>query len=127
MKKLLLFLVLSSTFLFSANAGYVVRGINISVAYDDLKNYTLTFDGNNNPISAGSMFTTYAGGSLKNSIVIIPAYPFLLPIVFPLAYTSDYNFDIEVRDFHYVGHSHKYVLCGVSRQHKVHRLDKKLV
>ena len=109
MKKLVFFLVLLS-FIFTVKAGYVVRGVFLSTEPNGLTNYTLTFDGSGNHVSAGSMHSTLGGGSGKNSIVIVHADPSLGDFIFPVIFPGDY--DIEVRDFHYIASTNNYALCG---------------
>jgi hypothetical protein len=116
MRKLLLFLTLFMSFSFTVMAGYVIRGIPITPPSDDLKNYTLTFDQNDEPISAASMHTTLAPGTGKNSIVIVQANfsgAYLFPIM--LVYDPNLPNDLVIRDFHYDWDNDNYVLCG-SRQ-----------
>ena len=105
----LLFLTLSMSMLLTAQAGYVIRGISVNHPNaENLMNYTLTFDGSNNPIAAGTMHTSFAFGSGRNCIVIIDANSsgataFRIPW-----------YDIEVRDFHRIADD-EYVLCGSRR------------
>jgi len=107
MRKLLLFLVLYFSIFFVAKAGWVVTGINNPYDPGNIKNYTLTFDGNNEPVAAASMVSSVTSGI--NSIVIIYAN-YNQSVFFPILYNGE-NIDIEVRDFHYLG-SDGYVLCG---------------
>jgi len=106
MKKSLLIFALFMFLLFSANAGYIIRGIYYaSSPPEDLKNYTLAFkDGE--PIAAASMNSTLAPGTRKNTIVIIDPYSSTAR-AFPI---PDYN--IEVRDFHHIRSNDTYLLCG---------------
>ena len=97
-----------------SKAGYVIRGVSLLVRPDGLINFTLTFDGNGEPLSAGSMHSPLGSGMGKNSIVIVHADPPLGDHIFPLVFADGF-FNIEVRDFHYVGYAHKYVLCGHRR------------
>ena len=107
MKKLL-FLTLSMSMLLTTQAGYVIRGISVNNPdFNNLMNYTLTIDGSDSPIAAGTMHTSgYDGG--RNSIVIIDANNSIAS-VFLIPY-----YDIEVRDFHRVTEN-KYILCGSRR------------
>jgi len=113
MRKYLLIFALIMSIFFTAQAGYITRGFQMSVG-TDLKNYTLSFDGSGDPIAAGTMHTASAPNG-KNSIVIIAAHN-LLATVFPIPYSGSLPmlYDIEVRDFHRVSED-MYVLCG-SRQ-----------
>jgi len=107
MKKTLLFLVLIFTLLASTKAGYIIRGVNVSVS--NLKNFTLTIDGDGTPVSAGSVHT--GSGSGLNTIVLIHADYSSSEKCFPLSFfPSVDDFDIEVRDLHY--YNDGYVLCG---------------
>jgi len=105
--------------LFTAHAGYVIRGINAyNIGFEDLKNYTLSFDAGNNPIAAGSMYWVAASGIGRNCIVIINAnvnFPNAQVFSIPLTgYDPDVEHNIEVRDFKKIRND-IYVLCG-SRQ-----------
>ena len=109
---MLLLFTLIMSILFTAHAGYLIRGITINPpSTDDLKNYTLSFYKDDGPISAASMHTMspYTG---KNTIVIIHANSQTADF-FPiqLGYSSDIN-DIEVRDFQYDKPNDRYLLCG---------------
>jgi hypothetical protein len=89
----------------AVHAGYLIRGINASnVDYDNLMNYTLTFDGAGNPIAAATMQSMYA--NVKNNIVIIRANS---PWSDVFQFEKDH--DIEVRDFLKTG-TDMYVICG---------------
>lgn len=83
-------------FIFSANAGYVVKGKNIFSKSDKLKNFTLTIDPNGAPLSAGSMFTNFGDSNGLNTIVIIDTSSNIsIPaVIFP--FTFGEHFDIEV-------------------------------
>ena len=103
---------------FTAQAGYVIRGIDMSItpSYYDLKNYTLTFNQNGEPVSAASVhMPIVGGGNGRNTIVIVTTEPPILPlppsICFPIPGFNE-DFDIEVRDFHYIPEDAMYVLCG---------------
>ena len=113
MKKLLFFLVFSVSIFFTAYAGYVIRGINVSFSLNNLKNYTLTIDGDGNPRAAASLHTNLGISMGRNTIAIVPSYysPFPVPC-FPVFPNLEEDFDIEVRDFHYVSSNDTYVLCG---------------
>jgi len=111
MKKILLLLVLIMSLLATAQAGFIIRGINTSVFPDNLKNFTLTLN-NDEPVSAGSMYTTDGGGEGRNSIVIIPADTNVSATYFPFTFGIDEEFNFEVRDFHYDVTNNLYVLCG---------------
>jgi hypothetical protein len=110
MKKILLLLVLTMSLLATAHAGFVIRGIDTSVAFD-LKNFTLTLN-NDEPVSAASMYTTDGGGTGSNSIVIIPADTNVSATYFPFTFGLDEDFSFEVRDFHYDATNNLYILCG---------------
>jgi len=113
MKKLFVFALIMSMLFVTARAGYVFRGMNVSAADQNLKNYTLTVD-NNGPVSAASTFTSSGEGHGRNSIVIIPADQIFPDAYFPISFSgANEDFDIEVRDFHYIsGNNSMYVLCG---------------
>jgi len=113
MKKLLLFFTLIMSLFFTAQAGYVIRGINAFLPPDNLKNYTLAFNANGDPVSASSMYTASGGSTGKNTIVIISALQ-STATCFPVSFLNEY-IDIEVRDFHYIPNGNKYVLCGSRR------------
>jgi hypothetical protein len=83
MKKTSFFLFLILSFLLTANASYVKRGITTSVRPSALLNYTLTFDSNGDPIAAGSMYYSSYSQNV-NSIVIIHANTNLAQ-VFPIS------------------------------------------
>ena len=105
MRKLLLNFVLIVSVPFIAQAGYVIRGISVNNPdVNNLMNYTLTIDGNDSPIAAGTMHAIVYGSG-RNSIVIIDASN-SIATYFPIPY-----YDIEVRDFHRVI-GNEYVLCG---------------
>jgi len=116
MKKLLFFTMLIFSLCFTANAGYVIRGIPLPNLSADLMNYTLAFRGDV-PIAAASMHSSiYGSGTGKNTIVIIQsdvASAYLFPITFGAV--SGLPNDIEVRDFHYDQIYEVYVLCGSRR------------
>ena len=73
MKKSLLLLFFTLCLSFIVQAGYIIRGTGGFTPPTLLENYTLTLDGNNSPVSAGSMYTSFAPGigTTKNTIVII--------------------------------------------------------
>ena len=105
MKKLVLFFVLLMSILFTAQAGYIIRGIS-TVVDTPLKNYTLTFDKKDEPVSSASMIDPVTGW---HSIVIVQAnYP--ESYIFPVVIDHE-NLEIEVRDFHYLKDD-TYILCG---------------
>jgi len=114
MRKFLFVFALIMSVFFTAQAGYITRGFQMSVG-TDLKNYTLSFDDSGDPIAAGTMHSTLGIGNRRNSIVIIAAHN-LLATVFPIPYSGiePMLYDIEVRDFQRVSED-MYVLCG-SRQ-----------
>jgi len=112
MKKSLLLLVLVMTLLYSATAGYIVKGINVYGRPEKLQNFTLTIDGDNRPISAASMWTNLANGGGLNTIVILDPILGVPAIIFPIRFLPDERYDIEVRDFHYDRINRVYVLCG---------------
>ena len=66
-------LALMMSIIVSAQAGYVIRGIQVpNFLYDDLQNYTLTFTPDGVPVAAASMHSSFFGsGTGKNIIVII--------------------------------------------------------
>ena len=111
MKKIFVLALILGIFC-TAQAGYVTKGINTFIPLYDLKNYTLTLDGNG-PVSAASMYTTLGNGLGRNSIVVIPVTS-LSGTYFPVPFLSgsEENFNMEVRDFHYVSSNNTYVLCG---------------
>jgi len=99
--------------LHTLNAGYLIRGITITPVTPDIRNYTLTFDVGDRPISIGSMFTPYALGSKNNSIVVVHAnsnMADIFPVVIPGEPEANYN--IEVWDCHLDLKNEVYVLCG---------------
>jgi hypothetical protein len=114
MKKLLLLLVLIMSIFVTAQAGYVIKGISTISLPDDLKNFTIALNEEGVPISAASMYTSLGGGTGRNSIVIIPADitdpATYFPALFPFGIDENYN--IDVRDFHYIPNRDVYVLCG---------------
>ena len=116
MKKVFVLALVMSIFC-AAQAGYVVRGIYVNPPYaQDLKNYTLTFNPGDVPVSAASFHSSNGGGIGKNTIVIIRS-DIDGSYIFPIAPWSSPNVpnDIEVRDFHYDSYSNAYVLCGSRR------------
>lgn len=114
MKKFLFFSVLIMNSLSNLQAGYVIRGINATnVAYTDLMNYTLTFDGNGNPIAAGSVHSIYGPVYGCNCIIIVRENT-QWSTIFPIGMADVPVNDIVVRDFHYLGNDH-YILCGSRR------------
>ena len=104
MRKTLLFLVLTSL-LFTTKAGYLIRGIS-SLIDLDFKNFTLTFDENGEPVSAGSMIDYFQ----NYGIVIVEAHNSTTHF-FPVLINNE-NLKIEVRDFHYLAFIDKFILCG---------------
>jgi len=105
MKNLLLFSVLIMSVLFTAQAGYIVRGVTTSIPpATDMKNFTLNFDAIGEPIAAASM-----NEPGRNSIVIVHANSNRAHI---FTIMSDENANIEVRDIHYVRMFGFYLLCG---------------
>jgi len=114
MKKFLLFLILIMTLSFPVQAGYIIRGIVNYGKKARLENYTLTFGANNQPISAGSMYTNLAPGygNIRNTIVLINSGT-NSSLIFPILLGEDWV-DVEVRDFHCIGNE-RYVLCGTRR------------
>ena len=114
MKKLLLFFALIMSIFFSAQAGYVIKGITASATANNLKNYTLALNANGYPVSAASIYTPSGGGTGRNTIVIITAGQYDPIFRFPISFPSgaDEIYDIDVLDFHYVPSRDVYVLCG---------------
>jgi len=115
MKKFLLFFALIMSILFTANAGYVIRGINTTGYPQNLLNYTVALNKEGKPVSAASMYTTFFGGGTgRNTIVIVSTDP--LPTFFftsfPISLGLNEDFNINVRDFHYITSTNTYVLCG---------------
>jgi len=112
MKKVFILVLILSIF-FTAQAGYVIKGINVVYRPDDLKNYTLTVD-SDGPISAAAMYSPSGGGTGRNSIVIIPEDPTLVATCFPITISGggDERFNLDVKDFHYLSNRQIYVLCG---------------
>ena len=96
MKKLLLSFALLMSILFTANAGYIVRGIRINTSFDDLKNYTLTFDQYGDPIAATSLEYPTVGW---HCIAIIKANSNTAHIFPNIA--DPRAVEIIVRDFHW--------------------------
>jgi len=94
--------------LLEANAGWRVRGIDATnINFDNLMNYTLTFDGNGTPIAAATMNdVTLSLGFERNCIVIIYENS-TTARVFPI----QPGYDIQVRDFQIVTDD-MYVMCG---------------
>ena len=103
MKKKLFALTLILGVFCTAQAGYLIRGKTV---YNDqeFKNFTLTLDHNDEPISAGSMMDDVDYG-----IVIVrandPNPPFFRTTI------DNINYPVEVRDFHHL-ENEKYILCG---------------
>jgi len=107
MKKLLFFLTLILSIFCTAKAGYLIRGVTTFIDPSYLKNYTLTFDGNGEPIAAASMLQPGTG---RESIVVVQANntrAYLFPVNIDIE-----NLPIEVRDFHYLNYDDSYILCG---------------
>jgi hypothetical protein len=99
----MLFLSILST----ANAGYIIRGINTPSLSKYMKNYTLTFNQHGEPVAAGTMIYP---DTQEHSIVIVGAdtnRAYVFPILI-----EDKNLIMEVRDFHYLPVSKQYILCG---------------
>ena len=105
MKKLLFSILIVSIF-FTAQAGYMIRGI-YTVPPVDLKNYTLTFNENGEPVAAASVID-HAG---IHSIVIVNANSNAARI-FHADAIDGVNLPVEVRDFHCSKTDEQYVLCG---------------
>jgi len=113
MKKLL-FSVLIMSVLFTAQAGFIIRGIDLIWDPDaNFRNYTLTFDGSGNPISVGSVHTTFGTDMGRNSILFVNANTNAATVFLISNLFGDSN--IEVRDCHFFSNENRYVLCG-SRQ-----------
>ena len=114
MKKTIFFFALIMSMLFTAQAGYVIRGITSTDVLPEFKNYTLTFDASGNPISFASMNTSLALGTKKNTIVVVHSnsnnseiFPVYIIGEDPFA-----DYDIEVRDVQYSKYNDTYVICG---------------
>ena len=103
MKKFLLFFVLIVSICVTAQAGYKIQGRTTTLIDLGFKNFTLTINNDDEPISAGSML--YAG---EHSIVIVQANN-PNAYVFPIT-INGYNEPIEVRDLQYL--ENRYILCG---------------
>jgi len=116
MRKYLFIVALITGIAFTAQAGYVVRGIpNANQHYNNITNFTLTLN-NEEPVVAGSMHYSFGHGSGRNTIVIIGADPYFPNVHFPLTIgDDDEEFNVEVRDLHYDKDSDKYVLCGARK------------
>jgi len=113
MRKILVLLSMVICFVFSANAGYYISAIHsTNINYNDLMNYTLSFDASGKPIAAASMHSTSASGNGRNSIVIVPSN-FLFPAhIFPFVLANEPpTQNIEVRDFQKVTDD-QYLICG---------------
>jgi len=112
MKKTLFIFILITSILSNLTAGYRIRGIDATTLdYDNLKNYTLCFDGTGTPIAAATMHETNATSIGKNCIVIINAND-QSSTVFPIPITTQpITLDIEVRDFQKIGQDF-FVICG---------------
>lgn len=124
MRKLLLFLALIMSIFFTAQAGYVIRGITAYVPPYNLKNYTLALNEYGRPVSAASIYTSWGGGMGRNSIVIIPADTLSPVFYFPVSFSSgglEETYNIDVRDFHYISNGNKYVLCGARKTNNYSR------
>jgi hypothetical protein len=111
MKKILFFFCIIC-FIFSAHAGYIVKGKVVSNRPDRLINYTLTLDQNGAPLSAGTTNTNDGGGYGLNTIIIIDTIQGLDAVIFPFTFGQDEHFNIEVRDFYYDKLNELFVLCG---------------
>ena len=98
MKKVFV-LALIMSILCTAQAGYIKRSIMAS----GLRNYTLAFDGNGDPIAAATTSSLIPGAQ---SIVIIRANATMTRV-----FNVFTNEVIEIRDFHYVN-DNLYILCG---------------
>jgi len=101
MKKVIFILALILSVLCTAQAGHITGYIPAS----DLKNYTLAFDGNNEPIAAATMPSLTPGWQ---SIVIVRANA---ATIMARVFNVPGDEPIEVRDFHYVN-DNLYILCG---------------
>jgi len=111
MKKIFVLTLILSVFC-TAQAGYVIRGINTFAKPHSLQNYTLTVD-SNGPVSASSMYTAWGSNTGRNTIAIISEAVGIPVTCFPiLSSVPDERFYIEVRDFHYLSNINRYVLCG---------------
>ncbi|MDR2970712.1 MAG: T9SS type A sorting domain-containing protein [Bacteroidales bacterium] len=114
MKKIFVLTLILSIFC-TAQAGYMIRGVSIpNNLFDDLKNYTLTFN-DDEPIAAASTHSIYALGIGKNTIVIVQANSSSVHIFPIVSSVPDAPNDVEVRDFHYDRSNESYVLCGSRR------------
>jgi len=107
MRKTLFFLALILSIFCTAQAGYVIRGITTLVDPVPLRNYTLAFDKNGEPIAAASMIHPYTGTHSIAIVQVNRVSAFLFPVMI-----NNENLPIEVRDFHYVNYSDTYILCG---------------
>ena len=104
MKKLLFVLTFILGVFCTAQAGYLIRKIT-GTNVQGFKNFTLTLDNADEPVSAGSMI--YGG---YHSIVIVRANLLTTANIFQIP--IDNCSDIEVRDFHYLEYNDTYLLCG---------------
>ena len=103
MKKVFFVLVFIFSILCTAQAGYIIRSLpSAGIIPSSLVNYTLTFDGADNPIAATASFIPGVQG-----IAIVYANATMARI-FNVPSTEP----IEVRDFHYLEHDERYILCG---------------
>ena len=116
MKKILLLLNIMMCIGYYAFAGYYIIGIpSNGVNYDNLMNYTLSFDGSGKPIAAATMFSNYAFGNGRNTIIILPSDILQPAHIFPLRLANEPKIqNVEVRDFKKVTDD-LYLICG-SRQ-----------
>ena len=115
MKKLLSLFVLAICFFLTAQAGYIIRGINSMVKPSDLKNFTLVMDNDGNPIAAASMHSSSGSGTGRNAIILISPMYGAQATYFPFTFLSDGNFNIDVKDIQYEStdpNNPIYVLCG---------------
>jgi len=112
MKRIPLALAFILSLLFTAQAGYIIRGVTTSPPpATDLMNYTLTFDATGEPIAAASM--NHSNGT--HSIVIVRANTNAAHI---FTHPADANADIIVKDFQYI--SKMVLICFVALEdHKL--------
>jgi len=97
--------------LLEVNAGWRVRGIDATnTNFDNLMNYTLTFDGNGTSIAAANMNDASLIPDFERNCIVIINQLSTSARVFPI----QSGYDIQVRDFQRVNDD-VYVMCG-SRQ-----------
>jgi len=112
MKKIFLFSSLIMSIFFTVQAGYVTKSLAAVVASSPLENYTLTFDGNGEPVAAASMLDPR---TRAYKIVVVQANH-TTAYIFHVNFEDD-TLPIKVKDFHYEAYSDNYILCGSRGSH----------